>query len=213
MPARSAAFERFMASTDIDFDRWHDGIPYDLEALARLEGDERVEIERWLLARADQDWRDLEGLLALGTERARTAVLEQLRNGTLEMRLAAARRLPPDPMVEAEREAAIINGLETATLLTGMSSAIDLARDHPSAAVKDALFRSILRPDRETAVHAAALLAFLHGNAKEPFDWDRRDFYLQFNDDDPQVRAAAFRSLCRECDVDSEQYLGGRRPD
>ena len=202
-----------MASTDIDYERWHDGVPYDLEALAELRDEERAQIERWLLERAHQDWRDLEGLLALGTERARAAVVGQLLNGTTELRLAAARRLPPDPAIEPAREAAIINGLETATLLTGMSAAIDLARDHPSPAVKDALFRSILRPDRETAVHAAALLAFLHGTAKEPFDWDRRDFYLQFNHDDPDVRAAAFRSLCRECRVDPEQYLGGRRPD
>ncbi len=207
MPARSAAFERFMATTDIDLQRWHDGIPYDLEALAELEDDERIEIERWLLSRAHLDWRDLEGLLALGTERARAAVLEQLRNGTIEMRLAAARRLPPDSVTEAACEAAIIAGLESATLLTGMSAAIDLARDHPSPTVRDALFRSVLRPDRETAVHAAALLAFLHGNAKDPFDWDRRDFYLQFNDDRPEVRIAAFRALCVECGVDPEPYI------
>ena len=73
--------------------------------------------------------------------------------------------------------------------------------------MKDALFGSILRPDRETAVHAAALVAFLHGNAKEPFDWDRRDVYVQFNDDDPEVRIAAFRALCRECGVDPRPYI------
>ncbi len=207
MPDPSPAYARFMASTEIDYERWHDGVPYDLAALAGLDDGERDVIEQWLLARADQDWRDLEALLAIGTERAGAAVVDQLLNGTVEMRLAAARRLPPDPVIEPAREAAIINGLETATLLTGLSDAIDLARDHPSPAVKDALFRSILRPDGESAVHAAALLAFLHGNAKEPFDWDRRDFYLQFNDDMPEVQMAAFRALCRECGVDPEPYL------
>ena len=196
-----------MASTDVDYARWHDGIPYDLAALAELEEGERGVIEHWLLARAGKDWRDLEGLLAIGTERARAAVVDQLLNGTIEMRLAAARRLPPDEVTEPAREAAIVKGLETATLLTGMSAAIGLARDYPSPAVKDALFRSILRPDRETAVHAAALLAFLHGNAKEPFDWDRRDFYRQFNDDVPEVRIAAFRALCLECGVDPGPYI------
>jgi hypothetical protein len=196
-----------MTSTDIDYERWHDGVPYDLAAIAELEGDERAEIEGWLLGRAGEDWRDLEGLLALGTPRAREAVVKQLRCGTTEMRLAAARRLPPDPAIESDREAAIVNGLMKATLLTGMSKAIDLACAHPTPAVVEALFWSILRPDRETAVHAAALLAFLHGNAKEAFDWDRRPFFLRFGEPDPAVRRAAFIELCRECGVDPARYL------
>jgi hypothetical protein len=210
MPGRSAAFERFMASTDIDYERWHDGVPYDLEALAQLQGDERAEIERWLLARADKDWRDLEGLLALGSERGRAAVVEQLRHGSIEQRLAAARRLPPDPELEPDRERAVVDGLLEAEFVTGLRFALDLAIANPTPAVVDALFRAALR--RESAVHAAAALAFVHGHAKEAFDWDRRPFYLQFNDDDPAVRAAAFRALCRECDVAPEPYLGGHRP-
>jgi hypothetical protein len=209
MPGRSAAFERFMASTDIDYARWHDGVPYDLEALAQLEGDERAEIERWLLARADEDWRDLEGLLALGTERGRDAVVDQLRHGSIEQRLAAARRLPPDPALEPDRERAVLDGLREAEFVTGLRFALDLALANPTPAVVDALFRAALR--RESAVHAAAALAFVHGHAKEAFDWDRRPFYLQFNDDDPAVRAAAFRALCRECGVAPETYLGGHR--
>lgn len=207
MADRSPAFQQFMASTDIDYMRWHDGEPYDLAALAELRGDERDEIERWLLSRADRDWRDLEGLITLDTERARAAVVDQLRHGTIEMRLAAARRLPPDAAIEADREAAIIDGLEEATLVTGMSTAIELAAAHATPAVIDALFRATLRSDREPSVHAAALLAFLHGNAKEAFDWDRRSFYLEFGEEDPRVREAAFRRLCAECGVDPEPYL------
>jgi hypothetical protein len=209
MPGRSVAFERFMASTDIDDERWHDGVPYDLEALVQLEGDERAEIERWLLARADRDWRDLEGLIALGTERGRAAVVEQLRHGSIEQRLAAARRLPADPALEPDRERAVVDGLLEAEFVSGLRFALDLALANPTPAVVDALFRAALR--RESAVHAAAALAFVHGHAKEAFDWDRRPFYLQFNDDDPAVRAAAFRALCRECGVAPDPYLGGHR--
>jgi hypothetical protein len=208
MTRHSAAYERFMASTDIDYARWHDGVPYDVDALAGLTPEESREVEAWLLARAGSDWRDLEGLLALGTQRARAAVVDQLRHGTIEQRLAAARRLPTDPAIEAEREAAIVDGLDTSTVMDGLTTAIDLAGEHRTPAVMDALFRAALRDDHVMAVHAAALLLFLHGKAKEPFDWDQRPFYLRFGDDDPKVRRAAFEELCRDCGVDPQRYLG-----
>jgi hypothetical protein len=73
----------------------------------------------------------------------------------------------------------------------------------------EALFRAALRDEGEAAVHAAARLAYIHGKAKEPFDWDRRPFFLQFGDADPAVRRAAFAQLCRECGVDATRYLPG----
>ena len=208
MAKRSSAFERFMASTDIDYERWHEGEPYDLEALTELRGDERTEIEAWLRGRAGIDWRDIEGLLAIGTSAARSAVIDQLRHGTIEMRLAAARRLPPDPAIESDRVAAIVVGLATATVLDGLTTALDLAVEHPDPTVRDALFRAALRDDSTMAVHAAARLAFLYGNAKEPFDWDRRGFYLRFGVADAALRRVAFAELCAECGVDPELYLG-----
>ena len=55
-------------------------------------------------------------------------------------------------------------------------------------------------------------LAFIHGNAKEAFDWERRAFFLEFGEADPAVRERAFRALCAECGVDPARYLVvGRR--
>jgi hypothetical protein len=209
MFGRSQSFQRFLASTEITYEQWHDGMGYDLGALAELEGRDRDEAERWLLARAGSDWRDIEGLLALGTAPARDAVVDQLRHGPIEQRLAAARRLPPDPAIEADREAAIVAGLAESTVMNGLTTALALAAEHRRPVVMDALFRATLRDDREMAVHAAALLAFLHGTAKEEFDWDRRQFFLQFADTDQAVRQAAFQRLCRECGVDPARYLTG----
>jgi hypothetical protein len=205
MPGRSLAFQRFMASTDIDYERWHDGVPYDLDALRELTGDERVEAEDWLLARAAEDWRDLEGLLALGSERGRAAVVAQLRYGSIAQRLSAARRLPADPAIAIDRERAVLDGLREAEFGTGLTDALDLAVANSTRAVIDGLLHACLR--RETSAHAAAALEFLDGRAKEMFDWDRRDFYLRFNDDDPAVRVAAFRELCAGRAVDPEPYL------
>jgi hypothetical protein len=135
-----------LASTDIDYERWHDGVGYDLAALAALEGRDRAEAERWLLARAGSDWRDLEGLLTVAT---------------------------------GERTPAML----------------------------DALLRACLRDEGEAAVHAAARLAFIHGKAKEAFDWELRPLFLRFNTPDRTERESAFRDLCATCGIDPAPYL------
>ena len=103
MSARSEALERFMASTSIDYEAWHDGVGYDLDAVRELKGDDQAQAERFLLDRAGSDWRDLEALLALGTTTARDAVVDQLRTGRLEQRLWAARYLVDDPSLADDR--------------------------------------------------------------------------------------------------------------
>src|SRR5215212_8862456 len=144
-PARSEALERFMASTSIDYDAWHDGVGYDLDALR-----------------------------ALGTPAARAAVVEQLRGGRLELRLWAARALGDDRELAADREAAIVSGLAEGIFYGGLSVALDLATELRTPAMIQALFRASLRDDGEAAVQAAARLAFIHRKAKEEFDWELR---------------------------------------
>lgn len=72
----------------------------------------------------------------------------------------------------------------------------------------DALFHAALRDEGEAAVHAAARLAFIHGKAKEPFDWELRPLFLRFNTQDRAEREVCFRELCTLCGVDPEPYLG-----
>jgi hypothetical protein len=204
---KSDSYQRFMASTDIDYERWHEGEGYDLVALGGLTGDERADAERWLLDRVDRDWRDLEGLLALGSDRARTAVIDQLRNGKLEQRLQAARLLADDKALAPDIEASAVAGLESALLYYGLSIALDLATTLRTPALIDALFRAALRDEGEAAVHAAARLAFIHGKAKEEFDWALRPLFLRFNTPDRSERETAFRDLCALCEVDPAPYL------
>jgi hypothetical protein len=223
MTARSHAYDRFMASTDIGYEEWHDGIGYDLEALAQLDGVERAEVERWLLARANEDWRDVEALDALRSATADAAVRETLRTGKVEQRLAAAGHVrdrvagdggasPETPRrsgsaVDPDVEAAIVAGLDAGDLMQGLTRALTLAEEHPTPRVLDALFRCALRGSSVARVHAAALVAYLHGNAREAFDCDRRPFWLEFGVEDPATFEAAFRRLCEECGVDPAPYL------
>jgi hypothetical protein len=207
MPVRSEAFERFMASTEIDYEAWHNGVGYDVAALRELAGAERAEAERFLLDRAGSDWRDLEALLALGTTEAREAVVSQLRGGRLEQRLWAARYLGDDPALRGDREAAVVAGLEGAELTSGLPVALDLATELRTKPIAEALFRAALAGEGETAVHAAARLAYIHGKAREEFDWELRPLFLRFNSQDRGERTRAFRELCALCGVDAAPYL------
>lgn len=211
MSGFSAAYDRFMASTEIDYGRWKEGEGYDLAALRELDPDERFRVEHWLLARADKDWRDLEGLLTLGSDAGRAAVVDQLRQGKLEQRLNAARLLSDDTTLARELapdiEAAAVAGLQSALFFYGLSIALDIATTLRTPVLIDALFRAALRDEGEAAVHAAARLAFIHGKAKEEFDWDLRPLFLRFNTQVRAEREAAFRELCTLCGVDPEPYL------
>jgi hypothetical protein len=196
-----------MASTTIDYEAWHGGVGYDLEALKSLGGDDRAEAERFLLERAGSDWRDLEALLALKSKAARAAVVEQLRTGRLEQRLWAAKYLGDDPNLVEDREAAVVAGLNEAVFYGGLSVALDLATELRTPAMIQALFRASLRDEGEAAVHAAARLAFIHRKAREEFDWELRPLFLKFNTADRGERTRAFRELCKLCGVDPGPYL------
>jgi len=211
----SQAFDRFMASTAVDYGKWHDGEGYDLDALRSLAGHERDDAEAWLLARAGSDWRDLEGLLVIGSPAGRAAVVDQLLHGKREQRLWAARFLTDDPdaaatdpAFTADRDAAVLDGLAYATFYGGLTQALDLATELRTPAMVDALFRACLRDEGEAAVHAAARLAFIHGKATEEFDWNLRPLFLRFNTADRREREAAFRELCELCGADPSSYLG-----
>ena len=197
-----------MASTDIDYEKWHEGIGYDLDALGQLQGAERAEVEQWLLARAGNDWRDLEGLLALGSETGRAAVVEQLQHGKLEQRLNAASRLSDDPALGGDVEAAVVAGLESAVLFEGLTHAFDLAVELRTPAMIAALWRATQRDESEASVHAAARLAFLYGKASSDFDWDLRPLFLRLGTPDRAERAAATADLGKLCGVDPGAFLG-----
>jgi hypothetical protein len=57
------------------------------------------------------------------------------------------------------------------------------------------------------AVQFAALLWFVYGKADNPFDWDRRPFFVRFNTPDRSEREAVFVDLCQNTGVASSDYL------
>ena len=203
----SGAVARFVASMKIDYEKWHDGIGYDLDAIRAATPSEHGEIERIMLARSVQDWRDLEALEALATPKAIAAIRATLKSGKAELRLRAARALAHEPEGEATREAAIVHAIDNADVFDGLTQALDAAAEHPTQAVKDALFRACLKGTSVTAVHTSALLFYLYGKAKEPFDMAQRPFFLKFSTEVKPDRIAPFKELCATLGVDPTKYL------
>ncbi len=205
MNGRSDAYKRFQDSKVATYERWHDGVGYDLEALAEMTDEERKSVEGDLIADTS-GWRDVEALAALGTERARVHIRKCLKSGPSEVRMAAARALENEPASGNAREDAIVYALDTAEPMNGLSDAIDAAAECDTPRMRDALFRMALSPVPERAVNAAALLFYLHGKTQSPFDWSRRPFFLRFGEG-PEERRRAFTEMCKEFGTDPAKYL------
>jgi hypothetical protein len=191
----------------LDYDKWHDGVGYDLDALREASPAERGVIESMLLRRSPLEWRDVEALALLDTPRAREALRAAMQNGDAEVR-AAVTRAAPHLVSQETRTASLVAALRTATFYGGLAQTLwDVEDFHPPPVV-DALLSGALAREGDAAVHFAAMLFFLHGKSSEPFDLNHRPLFLRFNTSDRERRVAAFRDLCAAIGVDANPYLG-----
>ena len=191
------AYARFLKSMQIDYVKWHDGDGYDLEALAQLTTEEKSRIEALLIERMNStpDWRDLEALKTLATPTAMQVIRKALHNSDSAIRLHAADYLA-DAGDDSELEHHIIDALHQ-TILTGPAGrALDMAAEHPTPQIREALLEVALNgKDEAVRVNAAGLAMFLAGKSKEAFDWDFRPLFLRFGNEDRAARQAAYDEL------------------
>ena len=200
------AVRRFEQSMIMDFDSWHDGTGYDLDALASATPAEREQITELLLARDVTDWRDVEALGALGTAEAERRLKAAFRRGSLGLRLAVLRHAP-HVVTARQRTTVLVEGIERATIGDGLTpTLLDVEEFHPPAIVT-ALLKGTLERRGDVAVNLAGMVAFVHGATTEAFDWDQRPLFLRFDTDDGAQRIAAFRDLCTLCGIDPVPYL------
>ncbi len=193
-PLAGSPLDRFIHSMERNRERWHDGIGYDLDALAAASPDARQAIEELLLRQRPRSWHDIQALAALDTPRARAAILAALDDPDAMVR-AAVTRFAATRIAEDDRTAALVRGLETADFYGGLTQVLAQVEEFHPPPVIEALLRGVLTRKGEVAVHFAAMLMFLHGKAREPFDWNLRPFFLTFHTEDAAERAAAFEEL------------------
>ncbi len=202
---------RFARSMVLSYDAWHDGVGYDLDALASASPEELVALEELMLARGIEDWRDVEALAALASPRSRVLLRRAKAHRDPLVRLALSSHAP-DLLTDAERTQILVDVLGNPTEETGMTQALlEVERFHPPAVVH-ALLGAILTSSGENAVHLAALAMFVHGRAECAFDWSLRPWLLAFDTADRGERVARFRDLCARIGVDAGIYLPASGP-
>ena len=131
-PPPSDARRTFDASMVIGYEQWHDGIGYDLDALAKLTESERESVAADLIIRlrsGDGSWRDVEALAALGTPQARHALEIALPRADLGLRLHIGRALAELGAAVA-MDKIIADALRSADRDGSHSFALDLAAQH-----------------------------------------------------------------------------------
>jgi hypothetical protein len=191
------AYAKFMASLELDHDRWHDGEGYDLEALANIDERERGDVV-WELARRDPTWREIEALEQIDIPPAVMAIKRALRDSEwIDTRLAAAEALARMEKLDEPIDAILAREIRNlGTAEGGSTRALLMAEEYPTDAVKKALLDASLKRT-DSAMHCAGVLCYLTGDGKEPFDWDLRPLFLRLGPDEPEDdRRAAFNELC-----------------
>jgi hypothetical protein len=194
--------ERFRASMALDYDAWKEGTGYDLSLLHGASPADRAAIESLLLARTPpEDWRDIEALAALDTPRAREVLQATLADPRPAVRLAV-HRFAPELLSEQRRAESLVQALATAVTFGGLTETLaEVEQFHPPPVIT-ALLRGLVERDGPTAVHLAAMLYYLHGQADSAFDWTHRPFFLRFHTDDPGERETVVRELCATLRID-----------
>lgn len=197
--APSEACRAFLASMNVTYEQWHDGIGYDLDALAKLTVDERRYVGDMLLQRVrarEAEWRDIEALEILDLPETRAVLEKALQTAKPETRLHIARFLARNgAAVPIDRIIADI--LRRGSYQDGLSLAIDMVPAHATPFLRNVLLDCARNGYPDVRVHAAALCLYLAGQADEPFDWKHRPFFLNFGEEDPVIRQRAFEELCR----------------
>jgi hypothetical protein len=197
---------RFIESMNIDYEKWHDGIGYDLEALKEANKKEREAIERILVNRNPPDWRDIEALAILNTPGARSALKAAVLDGRNEVNMAVL-RFAPELVNDELRTKLIVEALKSAIFYYGLRQTLDIIEKyHPKEVVRE-LFHGLLKREGDVAVHFAAMLFYIHGKAETSFDWEKRAFFLKFNTENLSDRKIIFQELCKKINVDYREYL------
>ncbi|UCE96698.1 MAG: HEAT repeat domain-containing protein [Candidatus Bathyarchaeota archaeon] len=198
--------KRFEASMAIGFEEWHDGIGYDIEALRTASQAERDAIEQILINHSPRDWRDIEALAEINTKCARETIKEAMKDPNPVVRVAVT-RYAPDLVTDNERTQSLTDALQDIEPFWGLSQVLAEVEIYHPEEVKEALIKGLLNREGEVAVHFAAMLFYLFGKAKEPFDWGKRPFFLRFNTEDSKERVKVFRELCQKLKINPEKYM------
>lgn len=191
----SQAYQRFLESMKIDYGKWLDEIGYDLIALRQLSPEEQKSVEALLFERGIQNWRDIEALDVIGSDRAVATIKNGLTNADMDIRMAVVRSLKARGlMTEAEIETMLIEILGKCDYHAFLSIR-RLAQEYPTPAVKRMLLWNIVYGDPIARPSIADFVYFLYGLSASPAFRVYRSG--RFTSKLRWIRKRAFVKLCR----------------
>jgi hypothetical protein len=197
---------RVVDSAKSNLDRWRDGEGIDLDAIDQSTGDERAQIESFLLSRGLNDPGDVPALARFDSPRTRALFHSALRVGSPDLR-AAVLHHAGQALSEPERTRVLIELIQTCDAYAGLDATLAVIEAFHPMAVIHAMLARIATTAGVAPVHFAAMLLYLHEQASEPFDWNHRPFFLRFNTTDLAERRAALSDLCARISIAPEPWL------
>ncbi|MEO7995831.1 MAG: hypothetical protein ABI852_00215, partial [Gemmatimonadaceae bacterium] len=195
----NAVSDKFRETMRIDYEKWHDGVGYDLDLLAQASDDEKRTILSHLIPPGG--WRDVEALAAIHSDVARAALHKALTSDNAEVR-ASVLRYAPSIATEDDRTQVLLSGLKFGKFYGDLSAVLEQVESFHPPVIVNALFRGLFVRPGDIATHFAAMLAFVHGKGDSSFDWELRPLFLKFNSDDGAERERAFLELCVLLELD-----------
>src|SRR5665647_145257 len=187
----ASPLQRFKMSMEITYEKWHDGIGYDIDSIKKASPTERKEIEQILIQHHPRDWRDIEALSQIDTASARKTIKNSMKDPNPDVRIAVT-RFAPNLITNSERSQSLINALQSAELFGGLSQTLDDIEEYHPKEIKEALIEGLLSRKGEVATLFAAMLFYICGKADDPFDWTKRSFFLRFNTENKKERLEVF---------------------
>jgi len=200
----SLAKARFLASMDMNYEKWHDGLGYDLAALDEMDQSDRDSIVDLLSSNLEEPWRKFEALEHINSPKAIATINKALKHPSLEVRIAAS-RFAKD--ADKDRENVIVEALEHSELYGGLTQILDQIETFHTSAIVDAMLKGLLRRGDSGAVNFAGMLLFIFGKADSSFDWSKRPLFLKFGTGNFSERREAFVKLCGIIGKDPKPYL------
>ncbi len=210
-PPSRLLLDQFAASMVSDYEKWREGIGYDLDLLPQMSSWERHTLEGELIQelRRGGNWRDVEALAALDTPAARAAIDVARFHSDPEVRAYAVEQSIEEGNLPSELiECDIIRVIEQAAAMSTLSRALSLAESCRTPAVRRAILDQARTGDSTTRVHMAALLFYLCGKSEDSFDWNHRPYFLRFGDNNDEFD---FRAAWRELRAIWEAFEKGLR--
>jgi hypothetical protein len=172
----------------IDYDKWKEGAPYDLAALAGITAEECELLTEEICQRSSLDWRDVEVLRALATPKAISRIAKAAEKQTDGAGIEAFRDEVQTHGWTADIERRFIEKLEAAASMTGaLDRLYDIAAAHPTQGVITQIFRNArISSDPTVRYSMGAFLLQLAGHVESRyvFDTDHRPHLLNLNSAD-----------------------------